>query len=125
MHFVFCRTDHELQLRVTRAAQVKGSRGEEGLWKGYIKLTQCLFCHVLSSYEIILLHISKVSLFFFTMDEIIKGLWKLYSVHGNLTNSACISVPAAPFIQFFCLTGWVERSFLLQLFLHTVMFPLL
>lgn len=94
-----------------RALQVKDSRGEEGLWRGCTKLTCCLICYVLSSYEIILLYVSKVSLLSFTMDERIKGLKKLYSVLGNLTNSVCISVPAAPFIVFFgWLGGWRDRS---------------
>lgn len=126
MHCVFCRTDCKLQLRVIRALEVKGSSGDKGLWKRCTKLTQCLICHVLSSYEIIFLHVSKVSLLSFTMDKRIKVLKKLYSVLGNLTNSVCISVPAASFILFFFwVTGQAERLLLLQPFLHTVIFPLL
>lgn len=61
-------------------------------------------------------HVWKVSLFSFTTDERIKGLKKrLYSVAtlGSLTNSVCISVPAASFILFFWvkwgLGGWGDH----------------
>lgn len=109
-----------------RALQVKDNRGEEGLWRGCTtKLTHSLICYMLSSYEIILLYVSKFSLLSYTMDERIKGLKKLYSVLGNLTNSVCTSVPAAPFILFFgWLGGWRDLSFF-NPFLHTIIFPLL
>lgn len=69
----------------------------------------------------------KVSLFSFKTAKRIKGLKKqFYSgvTLGSLTNSVCISVPAASFILFFGVTGQVGSSLHLRSFLHTALLPL-